>query len=177
MPEVTFNVLLYVSGSEHSFSAAVYAATLLNHLPNIQLTVVQVQDSIDGTMGSDDYNWLDIWPVTPNAAWMKKILSEADHETQKEYQGILLRTNEIFSQKGLNVKHEILVANNNIIDVAETIIDYAAKNSIKMIIMGTRGLTDIKGLVLGSFAHTMLNRSPIPVLLIKKLPQEFINNL
>ena len=177
MTDSIFNVLLYVSGSEHSFSAAVYAATLLKQLPNIQLTVVQVRDIKNGNIGSEDYNWLDIWPVTPNASWMKKILSEADHETQKEYQEILARTNEIFANSGINIKHEILVAKNNIIDVAETIIDYATKNSFKMIIAGTRGLSDIKGLVFGSFAHTMLNRSPVPVLLIKKLPQEFIDNL
>ncbi|AFM42484.1 universal stress protein UspA-like protein [Desulfosporosinus acidiphilus SJ4] len=177
MTDDRFNVLLYVGGSEHSFSAAVYAATLLKRLPNIHLTVVQVQESTEGLLGSDNYQWTDIWPLTPNAVWMKKILNEADHETQKEYQDILDRTNEIFSQKGLNVKHEILAAHNNILDVAEAIIDYAAKNSFKLIIMGTRGLSDIKGLVFGSFAHTMLNRSPIPVLLIKKLPQEFIDNL
>jgi nucleotide-binding universal stress UspA family protein len=176
MADAKFNVLLYIGRSEHSFSAAVYAAKLLNHIPNIHITVVQVQDSVDGMMGSD-YNSMDIWPVTPNTVWMKKILDEVDHETQKQYKEILARTNEIFSENGLNVKHEILIAKNNIVDIAETIIDYAVKNSFKMVILGTRGFSDIKGLVFGSLAHTVLNRSPIPVLLIKKLPHDFIDNL
>ncbi|OLN27704.1 hypothetical protein DSOL_4423 [Desulfosporosinus metallidurans] len=42
--------------------------------------------------------------------------------------------------------------------------------------MGTRGLTTLKGLIFGCLAHNVLNRSPIPVLLVKKLPQEFIDN-
>ena len=176
MKEDIFNVLLYVDGSQHSFSASVYAATLLTRIPNMHITVVQVQDSIEEAIGSE-YNWMDIWPVNPNAVWMQRIMKESNNEIKKQYQDILARTNEIFSQKGLSVKHEILVAKSTIADTTEAIIEYAEKNSIKLIIMGTRGLSDIKGLIFGSFAHTMLNRSPIPVLLIKKLPQDFIDNL
>ncbi|SPF55805.1 Universal stress protein UspA-like protein (fragment) [Candidatus Desulfosporosinus infrequens] len=107
---------------------------------------------------------------------MQRIIKEADHETKKQYQEILAKTNQIFSQKDLSVKHEILVANNNYVDIAEALIDYAKKNCIKLIIMGTRGPTDLKGLIFGSFAHSMLSKSPIPVLLIKKLPQSFIES-
>lgn len=41
--------------------------------------------------------------------------------------------------------------------------------------MGTRGLTSLKGLIKSSLAHSVLNKSDIPVLLIKELPQEFID--
>ena len=42
--------------------------------------------------------------------------------------------------------------------------------------MGTRGLSSLKGLIFGGLAHKVLNKSAIPVLLIKKLPQEFIDS-
>lgn len=175
MIEFTFNVLLYVDGLQHSFSAAVYASSLLKHIPTMHLTVVQIQDSIDATTGSE-YNSLDTWPVSPNSVWMQRIINEVDVETKNQSQEILTKTIEIFSQRGLSVKHEILVASNNYVDTAEAIIDYATKNSFKLIIMGTRGPSDLKGLIFGSFAHSMLTKSPIPVLLIKKLPQSFIDS-
>lgn len=175
MADVAFKVLLYVDGLEHSFSASVYAASLLKHIPTLHLTVVQVQESMDGTIGSE-YNWIDTWPVSPNSVWMQRIINEADNETKKQYQEILSKTYEIFSQSDLSIQHEILVAKNNYVDTAEAIIDYAMKNSFKLIIMGTRGPSDLKGLIFGSFAHLMLSKSPIPVLLIKKLPQSFIDS-
>lgn len=176
MTDTAFNVLLYVDGSKQSFSAAVYTATLLQQIPTMHLTVVQVQDSRVGALGSDS-NWMDTWPVNPNSAWMKRMIDEADNESKKQYQEISSKTNEIFSQRGLSVQHEILLANTNIKDTVGAIIDYALNNSIKLIIMGTRGLSDFQGLIFGSFAHVMLGKSPIPVMLIKKLPQSFIDSL
>jgi nucleotide-binding universal stress UspA family protein len=38
-------------------------------------------------------------------------------------------------------------------DPAEAILDLAAKNKADMIIMGSRGLSDFKGLLLGSISH------------------------
>ena len=61
-------------------------------------------------------------------------------------------------------------------DKVEAIVDYATKNSFELIIMGSRGLSTLKGFVFGSLAHTVLNKSPLPVLLIKKLPQDYIDN-
>ncbi|SPF56959.1 Universal stress family protein (fragment) [Candidatus Desulfosporosinus infrequens] len=61
-------------------------------------------------------------------------------------------------------------------DTVDMILDYANKNAFNLIVMGTRGLSSLKGLIFGSLAHTVLNRSIIPVLLIKKLPQNFIDD-
>lgn len=176
MTDDTFNVLLYVDESQYSFSASVYAATLLKHISKMNITVVQFQESIEDEVIASDYNLMDIWPISPNSVWMQQIINEADDEMKKQYQDILTRTNEIFSQRSHCVKHEILVANNNIVDTAEALLDYAEKNFFELIIMGTRGFSEVRGLIFGSFAHTVLNRSPIPVQLIKKLPQEFIDN-
>ncbi|CAA7600365.1 Universal stress protein signature [Acididesulfobacillus acetoxydans] len=171
MSDPNFNVLLYSDGSLHSFSAAVYTARLMQNMPYMHLTVVQVQEHVLGS----EYRWIDTWPISPNSAWMKKILEEADEETKKEYSDILKKTQAVFLKKGLEINYQMLIAKATISETADAIIDYAVKNSFNLIIMGTRGLTDLKGLIFGSVAHTMLNRSPIPVLLIKKLPQELID--
>lgn len=170
-----FKVLLYSDGSHQAFSAAVYTATLLRNMPNMQLTVVQVHEPDEDSAGKE-YSWINSWPVTPTSEWMKHVVDGSDMETKTEYQKILLKTNEIFLKSGFNVHHEELYANAEIADTVDVILNYATKNSFKLIVMGTRGLSSLKGLIFGSLAHTVLNKSPIPVLLIKKLPQNFIDN-
>ena len=199
-----FKVLLYSDGSHQAFSAAVYTATLLKKMPNMNLTILQVQESDEsegteyswlelrskykryhwGCSSENEYRWIDSWPANPSPEWMNGILNESESslETQKQYAAILKRTNEIYSKRSNNVKHQALCLNTSInektssSETVKMILDYAADNSIELIIMGTRGLSAMKGLIFGSLAHTVLDKSPLPVLLIKKLPQDFIES-
>jgi len=50
---------------------------------------------------------------------------------------------------------------------AEAIIDYARKNQFELIIVGSRGLTGFKELMLGSVSHHVVQHSPVPVLVVK----------
>ncbi|MDP4126136.1 MAG: universal stress protein [Bacillota bacterium] len=174
MKDSTFNVLLYSDGSHQAFSAAVYAADLLKNMPNMHLTIVQVQES-DVVSPNDKYRWIDTWPVHPTAGWMEQIINETDTDNKKQYLEILSKTNKVFTDRAKSVGHHIIYSNPSISDTVDALIDYATVNSFKLIIMGTRGLTTLKGLIFGCLAHNVLNRSPIPVLLVKKLPQEFID--
>lgn len=199
MSDSKFKVLLYSDGSQQAFSAAVYTASLLMNMPNMDLTIVKLQESSEGFMGTEyswkelrpkykrfyrecsgeNGNWFDTWPVNPNAEWMKRIFASRDRETQEQYSEILRKTNEIFFQKGFTVNQKVLNTNINISDTSDTVdalLDYAKNNSFSLIIMGTRGFATINGLILGCLGHKVLNKSAIPVLLIKKLPKEFIDN-
>ena len=170
-----FKVLLYFDGSQHSFSAAVYAANLLNRIPNMHLTVLHVLENIEGSK-QDDYNLMEIWSTDPNSDWVRSLLEKVELNQSSEYSEIIAKTNEIFSESGYDVNQQVIYANSNIPDIVEAIVDYATKKEFKLIIMGTRGLTSLKGLIYGSLAHRVLNKSDIPVLLIKKLPQDFVDS-
>lgn len=50
---------------------------------------------------------------------------------------------------------------------AKIICDTAKNNDCNLIVMGSRGLSDLKGLFLGSVSHQVLQRSYCPVLLVK----------
>ena len=50
---------------------------------------------------------------------------------------------------------------------AEKICDVARIESCEMIIMGSRGRSDLKGLLLGSVAHRVLQQAPCPVLVVR----------
>jgi len=173
MSDSRFNVLLYSDGSQQAFSAAVYSANLLKNMPNMHLTIVQVQEDEEGSTGTE-YSWIDTWPVSPTSEWMKRVI-ETDSNVRNLYNDILTKTNDIFTERPQNVSHHVLYSNPSIADTVDALLDYAEKKHFKLIIMGTRGLTTLKGLIFGCLAHNVLNRSPIPVLLIKKLPQDFID--
>ena len=167
-------VLLYSDGTPHSFSAAVYAANLFYSIPNMQLTVLHVQEGVEGTTGVDS-NLMEPRLTNPDLDWVKHLMGEADSEKIMQYSEILAKTNEIFLERGHDVKQHVIYSKTSISDISKTILSYATKNEFRLIIMGTRGLTSLKGLINGSLAHSVLNKSVIPVLLIKKLPQEFID--
>jgi len=173
MGDSKFNVLLYSDGSQQAFSAAVYSANLLNNMQNMHLTIVQVQENDEGSTGTE-YSWIDTWPVSPTSEWMKRVI-ESDSNVKNLYNDILTKTNDIFTERARNVSHHVIYCNPSIADTVDALLEYAEKEQFKLIIMGTRGLTTLKGLIFGCLAHNLLNRSPIPVLLIKKLPQDFID--
>ena len=54
--------------------------------------------------------------------------------------------------------------------VTQTLLDYAKKNEISMIVAGTRGHGVLKQLLLGSTTHGLVSLADIPVLVVKKCP-------
>ena len=52
-------------------------------------------------------------------------------------------------------------------DAAETIVKYAKEHKCDQIVMGTRGMGTVSGLLLGSVATRVIHLADIPVLLIK----------
>lgn len=174
MTDKKFKVLLYSDGSHQAFSAAVYTATLLKKMPNMHVTVIQVQESDEGSI-NPEVNWRDNWPISPTSDWKKRVIDDADQATKDLYEKILSQTKGIFKERERDVSYQIIYCNPSISETVETLIEYATQRSFNLIVMGTRGLTALKGLIFGCMAHNLLNRSPIPVLLVKKLPQEFID--
>jgi nucleotide-binding universal stress UspA family protein len=50
---------------------------------------------------------------------------------------------------------------------AEEIAAYAAQHGCDAIVMGTRGMGALAGLVLGSVAHKLVHLAPVPVTLVR----------
>ncbi|MDP4128264.1 MAG: universal stress protein [Bacillota bacterium] len=107
---------------------------------------------------------------------MKKILDGSNPAASEQYETIITKINKIITKNETRIHHDILYSNPTISDTVDSLSKYASDKSFDMVIMGTRGLTTLQGLISGSLAHNMLSKSTIPVLMIKKLPQEFIDN-
>ncbi|KLU64715.1 universal stress protein family protein [Desulfosporosinus acididurans] len=199
--ENKLKVLLYSDGSYQALSAAVYAANLLQNSPQMNLTILRIQEKDGGSLGvkyswkelrvkcikyywsnssGAEFNWLDGWPVSPDQKWLKKILDGADHKNTKKYEKLLSQTNNIFLQRKQDVQHQILYLNtcfsekSNRSEIVKALADYAEKNAFQLIIIGTRGFSKFRRTIVGSFSQEILAKSKVPALLIKKLSAEFI---
>ena len=51
--------------------------------------------------------------------------------------------------------------------VAKAIVETAEANGIDLIVMGSRGLSDIQGMMLGSVTHKVMQTAVIPVLVVR----------
>ncbi|HZK84727.1 MAG TPA: universal stress protein [Desulfosporosinus sp.] len=189
MSNPKFNVLLYFDDSQQAFYAAVHTATLLKNMPNMHLTVVEVQEGCQDSEISE-YTWTDTkelvnwamvksnapgigvgWPISASTDWMKRVLDESHFSVKNNYNEIISETNEVFSERVEDISHVVIYCKPGISDTVEALYDYAAKNAYNLIIMGTRGLTTLKVLLFGC----LINSSPIPLMLIKKLPHRRIS--
>jgi len=68
------------------------------------------------------------------------------------------------SAKGSEVRVEKVLLKGS---PAEQILDYAEKNDIDLIVMGTQGLTGIKRFLIGSVAENVIRHSKVPVLVVR----------
>lgn len=137
------NVLIPVDGSPASNKALEFAVSWYKQQPSLKLFLVNVQPPIFS--GIPDYTMQANIP---------------DHYYWDEGQAVIKLVRPMLGD--ITYEEEVLVG-----PVAESIADYAESHQINHIIMGTRGLGSVKGLLLGSVATKILNLVNIPVTLIK----------
>lgn len=154
---VKIKALLYSDGSQRSLSAAIYAAVLMKNDENMQVTIVT---SLQTAKGASGLVWDEGWSM-----------AGADVGISRQ---ILRETKKVFDDRDIKVE-TVLVHGGD--DIPDKIVEYAREGDFNLIIMGTKGPSDLKGLVLGSVAHQVVHLSDRPVLLVKKLPQEILQTL
>jgi nucleotide-binding universal stress UspA family protein len=150
--------LLYSDGSERSLSAALYAAGMMKGNPGLELTLISFADKPRGPLGL----------TRDEAAASAKVLSQVSGEVIKE-------TKKSVDQRQIEVETALDTAEAG--SIAARIVKFAGDGDYNLIIMGTKGPTDLKALVAGSLAHAVVRAAHCPVLLVKKLPAEILESL
>jgi nucleotide-binding universal stress UspA family protein len=138
-------ILVPVDGSPASLRAVDFAIAMANQNPGTSLVLLNVQNigatELSGAvMGSYD--------------WQEKA-SQASAKALKEAIGKLEAAGAVF---------KTLVRSGQ---AAEAIAQVACEEDIQHIVMGTRGLGRIQGLLLGSVAMKVIHLAQIPITLIK----------
>jgi Universal stress protein UspA and related nucleotide-binding proteins len=138
-------ILLPVDGSENSTRAVQRAIELTNDAADSKLMLVTAYPPI----------------VSGN---VKRYFSPDDIHAfyHEEGQKALAPAKALLDKAGVSYEEEVLVG-----PIAQSIADYAKKMHVDTIIMGTRGLGTVSGLVLGSVTTKVLSLVDIPVLLVK----------
>jgi nucleotide-binding universal stress UspA family protein len=136
-------ILLAVDGSEHAVHAAKVAAELAHRMKSAELRIVTAYDPIPPYLGE------------PN-------LQVAIDARLIEAQEILKRAVELVGDSNVDVHTELIEGN-----PAEAIIEVAQTRNSDVIVMGSRGLGRLAGLLLGSTSQKVVSHAPCPVLIVR----------
>ena len=136
-------ILLAVDGSEHSYHAARMAADLARAMKSERLRIVVAYDRIPSYLGE------------PN-------LQQAIDARVIEAQEILQKAVEAIGDVPAEIHTELIEGN-----AAESIIEVAKTRESSVIVMGSRGLSRLAGLVLGSTSQKVVGHAPCPVLIVR----------
>jgi nucleotide-binding universal stress UspA family protein len=136
-------ILLAVDGSEHAEHAAKIATELGQCVESAELRIVVAYDPIPPYLGE------------PN-------LQLAIDTRLEEAQQILQKAIDAIGETHLDVHTELIEG-----DPAEAIIDVAKTRDSDIIVMGSRGLGRLAGLVLGSTSQKVVSHAPCPVLIVR----------
>jgi nucleotide-binding universal stress UspA family protein len=137
------HILLGVDGSKHALHAARTAGDLARNMKSNILCIVVAFDPVPSYLGE------------PN-------LQVAISARMKEADTILQKALDVVGDIPGEVHTEILEGS-----PAEAIMDVANTREVDLIVMGSRGLGRLKGLLIGSQSQKVLQHAPCPVLIVR----------
>ncbi|HMQ52798.1 MAG TPA: universal stress protein [Anaerolineae bacterium] len=135
-------IVVAVDGSEHSHRALEYGQDLANRY-EAAVWLVHVFPHTSDLLGYDEYEKL----VARREAAGQTVLDEA---------------RQTLGTVSFPVYEELLEG-----PPAEAIINVAEVRGVDLIIMGTRGLGALQGLLMGSVSHKVMHHAHCPVLLVR----------
>jgi nucleotide-binding universal stress UspA family protein len=90
---------------------------------------------------------------------------EREEEAKLEAETLLLNTiDPLIRKEGINIKKEVIEESDT---VEKAIIDYAKKNNIDVIVIGTKGMTAVEEYFFGSVANAVIHHAHCPVFAIR----------
>ena len=137
------NILLGVDGSEHALRAAKTAADLARSMKSETLRIVVAYDSVPPYLGE------------PN-------MQTAISARMKEAEDILQKAMEVVGEIPGGIHTETLEG-----PPAEALLDVANTRKCDLIVMGSRGLGRLTGLLIGSQSQKVVQHAPCPVLIVR----------
>jgi nucleotide-binding universal stress UspA family protein len=139
------NILVAVDGSDPAYKAADIAADLA-HRYSATLVVVHVLARVPVPTEGGDLSQVAI------AKQQRKAGDDVVAEASKRAHTRGVQAVETVVEEG---------------DPAKTIVDLGSRRNVDLIVMGTRGLGRLQGIILGSVAHKVTHLATCPVLTVR----------
>lgn len=143
-------VLLATDGSDSSMHAARVLGDLIANQPEAQVTVLHVAH-VPRSYFFTDENGNKVTPEVP-----------MDIMIRRSAEPILRRT-----LSALGLPEDRVVTEVQVGEPAEEIVDLARLEGYELIVLGCRGIGQMKELLIGSVSHRVLHTAPCPVLVAR----------
>jgi nucleotide-binding universal stress UspA family protein len=148
-------ILVAIDGSHASFDAADYAIMLAKQ-HNSQLILLHVLHPVEY------YSSLQFFEVQqPQDSSV--LIEQAKKEANKWFDDIKKKIRKNTLEKPIKIETTIIVSTTTV----DSILDYAEDTEVDLIVIGTRGRSRIKKLLLGSTASGVVTYSSCPVTVVK----------
>ena len=154
-----FKILVAIDGSENSLKAAVYAIDIAKK-DNSQLIALTVLDLSTPRRVSSSF-------ITAPTYGLKE-LEEKRKEAQQwldKVEKLAVKENNTANNNNIQFKSEIIEDPTS--RVGSAIVDYAERENVDLIVVGTRGRTGFKKMLLGSVASDVVTYAHCLVLVVK----------
>ena len=148
-------ILIGVDGSEKSFEAAEYAITLAEKYKSELLLIVNILPIEPWYHGEYPYEW-----------GKPEVLEEVYEKEKQEMQNILNKIKDKADELNLNSKADVVMTPRTT-NPSIALVIYSQNNNVDLTVVGTRGRTGFKKMLLGSVASGIVTYAHCPVLVIK----------
>src|ERR687892_1774081 len=157
-------ILVAIDGSEMSMRAAAYAIDIANikgkEEENVQLIGLTVID-----LTNLSYSFF----ATSSGYYEAEKLEVKRKEAQQlldKVEKLAVKENNTTNNKA-NIQFKSEIIEDPISRVGSSIVDYAERENVDLIVIGTRGRTGFKKMLLGSVASDVVTYAHCPVLIVK----------
>ncbi len=147
-------ILLAIDRSEHSQHAVEVVGDLASKLGS-RVVIVHAPEA-----GYD-------WPAGPNSMGGPMVVQElakAREQVTEEGRALVTDAATKLAEKGVTARTEVLSGSGS---TAKRLLDAASAANADLIVVGSRGLTDLGGLLLGSGSHKVIHMATCPVLVVR----------
>ena len=147
-------ILIGIDGSDSSFNAANYAIDLSKKF-NSEIILLSIVPSkihhgdSSGVFGMVSQSYFNDYKIGAEN-WFKEIINQTENEDNIE--------------ANKKIKTDVITTP---FSIAASILNYAEERDVDLIVIGTRGKSGIKKMLLGSVASDVVTYSYCPVLVIK----------
>jgi nucleotide-binding universal stress UspA family protein len=137
--------LVPIDGSESALRALRHVLALRREGLTVEIHLINVQI-----------------PIASGHAKMFINSDEYNRYCQEEALVLLAPARAILLDVGADYRHHVVVGH-----IAESIARFAREQKMDNIVMGTRGMSTVSDLVMGSVAHKVIHLAAVPVTLVK----------
>jgi nucleotide-binding universal stress UspA family protein len=139
-------LLVAFDGSDNALHAVRYAIRLAQQNGPVSIHIVTVNEE------PVVYGEIEVYVSREKMVELQRQHSDA----------IMTAAEKLLKEAGVPYTREVLVGH-----IAETIVQHAGKLGCDAIVMGTRGMTTIANLVMGSVTNKVVHLAKVPVTLVK----------